>query len=419
MKAFWWIAFAAISNGIGGTIRQTSWLGLLVIIPSTLWLLRGRRRVLLCGLISVGIGLVIIVSAMEWYKHQPLSIAEPLWRGSLTKDQIRNIARTMARTLFDALVFLLPVLLVFLPGVRWRDWRVAVAFLAGCVTIWGLLMLIQPQPGAWLEPSIGTYVSKHGVMDASGIDGSRPIILTEGTRIVLTALVIAGFSAMAVGLWENRTLRSRQSENALPWSSLWLLAGLFSAIYIALLMSRAGVNMVFDRYLFPLLFFLLLLITRYYQERVSLQVPRYAFGLLMIMAIYSIGATHDAFAMLRARLEAAQELQKRGVADREIDGGWEFNVWTVLRGSGALLPYDGDYSIPKTPNDPELVCKPSFSANTPGLHPRYALSYDPNGCGGQVGVPAVHYREWFGPREVTIYIVSSRREPMPLNGSLN
>ncbi len=32
-QACWWIAFAAISNGVGGTVRQTGWLGLLIIDP--------------------------------------------------------------------------------------------------------------------------------------------------------------------------------------------------------------------------------------------------------------------------------------------------------------------------------------------------------------------------------------------------
>jgi len=254
-------------------------------------------------------------------------------------------------------------------------------------------------------------------MDASGIDGSRPIILTARIQIALTALVIAGLSAAGVVLLRSRNLHDRQSKNVLPWSSLWLLSGLFSVIYIALLMSRAGADMVFDRYMVPLLFFLLLFMARCYQERVSPRLPRYAFVLLAIVAIYSIGATHDAFAMLRARLEAAQELQHRGVPDTEIDGGWEFNVWTVLQRSGALIPWYGDDIAPIVSKNPEFACEPSFFAYTPGLNPTYTLSYQPSGCGGQVGVPPVRYREWFGPREVTIYVVSSRREAVPLRES--
>jgi hypothetical protein len=42
-----WIAFAVLTNAIFGSSRQISWLGILVMVPSTLWLRRSRRRVLL------------------------------------------------------------------------------------------------------------------------------------------------------------------------------------------------------------------------------------------------------------------------------------------------------------------------------------------------------------------------------------
>ena len=40
-----WLCFAVLTNAICGTSRQIAWLGILVMVPSTLWLLRARRRV--------------------------------------------------------------------------------------------------------------------------------------------------------------------------------------------------------------------------------------------------------------------------------------------------------------------------------------------------------------------------------------
>src|SRR5215472_7759713 len=51
-RASMWLAFAALSNALGGSIRQTCWLGLLVMIPSALFLLRRRRSVLIWGCVS-------------------------------------------------------------------------------------------------------------------------------------------------------------------------------------------------------------------------------------------------------------------------------------------------------------------------------------------------------------------------------
>lgn len=406
-----WLAFSAIANGMGGSIRQIAWLGLLVIIPSTLWLMRGRRRVLLWGCVSLLCGLGIMLGTMEWYKHQPLTNPEQLWRGPLTKDRLRSTVSNIARTLFDAPVFLLPVLLVFVPKVRWKDWRAVSAFVAGGLALWAILLLIQHQPAVWLEPSMGNTVSKYGVLSGTGINGLPPLILRPGVQAIFTALVIAGISAVFVVTIWSRGLPSRQTSQGLSRNSLFVLTVPFSAVYVGLMMSRASVGMVFDRYLLPLLFVVLLLLVRRYQERIAARLPAYAFAILGVVAIFGIGATHDAFARLRARLDAARELEARGVPDTEIDGGMEFNSWTVLKHSGVLVPVESYQESIPTADDPDLVCPQAFPENIPGLHPKYALSFDPNGCGGQVGIPPVHYREWFGPGMVNIYIVSPRKQP--------
>ena len=44
-----WVSLAALVNALGGTVRQIAWLGLLVMVPCTLWLLRKSWRVLVAG----------------------------------------------------------------------------------------------------------------------------------------------------------------------------------------------------------------------------------------------------------------------------------------------------------------------------------------------------------------------------------
>jgi hypothetical protein len=413
--ACWWIAFAAISNGVGGTIRQISWLGLLVIVPAALWLLRGRRKVVLCGLFAMILGLVIMAGAMEWYKHQPMALPEPLWRGSLTQDRVRNIVRGMSRFLFDAPLFLLPVLLLFLPKVRWKDRYDWVAFIGASSFIIAALLLIQPLPRvAWLEPVIGNYVTEHGVIDGSFINGSRPVILTDPIRAVLTVLVIAGLASLTAVLLRKPVSNRQELDDVISWNALFLLVGPFLAVSLALIVSRASIDMVFDRYLIPLLFFALLLLVRYYQQQVSRQLPRYSVLLLSVVALYGVGATHDTFVMLRARMNAVHELEARGVPDAQIDGGWEFNTWAILNRSADLRIDEKTKSQFSTAvaENPEVICKPEFSEKLRTGFPKYALSYDPDECGGPVGIPAVPYHEWFGPRNTSIYVVSAWKPPV-------
>src|SRR6185312_5966031 len=45
-NAILWLVLAAASNVAGGTVRQIAWLGALVVVPTTGWMLRRRRGVL-------------------------------------------------------------------------------------------------------------------------------------------------------------------------------------------------------------------------------------------------------------------------------------------------------------------------------------------------------------------------------------
>ena len=61
-----WIGFAALSNVVFGSARQIAWLGALVMVPSALWILRGRRGVLVSGI------QLWIVACSAHLRHQPL-----------------------------------------------------------------------------------------------------------------------------------------------------------------------------------------------------------------------------------------------------------------------------------------------------------------------------------------------------------
>ena len=71
-----WIGFAALLNAVGGTARQIVWLGLLIMIPCTVWVLRRNRRILVVGCFSWMVGALIVFAATRWFAHQPFAVAE-------------------------------------------------------------------------------------------------------------------------------------------------------------------------------------------------------------------------------------------------------------------------------------------------------------------------------------------------------
>ena len=73
-----WLFFAVAANALFGTSRQIAWLGILVMVPSTLWLLRAQRRVLIGGAAATLAGCVFIFACLQWLKQQPYMVPEHL-----------------------------------------------------------------------------------------------------------------------------------------------------------------------------------------------------------------------------------------------------------------------------------------------------------------------------------------------------
>lgn len=66
-----WLVHAGIINVIGGTVRQTSWLGVLVMVPSTAWLLRRRRGIMVAGATTTLAGVAGVLACMSFASRQP------------------------------------------------------------------------------------------------------------------------------------------------------------------------------------------------------------------------------------------------------------------------------------------------------------------------------------------------------------
>ncbi len=406
-----WVLFAAISSGVGGTCRQIAWLGFIVMVPSVLWLIRKRRVVLLIGACAVLLAAGIAFSATAWYNRQPYAIPERLLHGGMT-GSIGDLVRSLAAEFFDVPLFLLAVLLAFLPQIRSIERRGRMVLIACCALSLGILVftLTRPDPLFWLMPSGHNYVTSHGVTDGSFIRGERPVLLSERVRIVLTVISLFAASCFAAVLSSRRISSEKPPQAGITAYQLAVLSIPFVLVYIALLLPRAMLDMIFDRYLIPLLFLALLGIARFYQNRVAGQLPRFCVVWMALGAAYSVAATHDAFAMLRARLAAAKQIEAAGVPDRNIDGGWEFNIWVQIRDTGHLEPHAGEASKQTTPSSPS-PCHPQLWRRALYTRPIFAVSFTRNDCLGPTDFPPVAYDEWLGPHRVNIYVV--KVNPIP------
>lgn len=417
-----WLAFAALSNAVGGTARQIAWLGVLVMFPCAVWLLRRRPHVLLSGAVLYIVSLAAIFGSLHWFHQQPFSAPpEPLFNGLPSGHQLRLLGVEMLSLFLSAALLLSPVLAAFAAKVRFRDPRVALPLLCGAA-LWiaASFSLHHHSPGILdmlIAPFRGDCISPFGLAATFEIQGIPPLVLPLAVRIVITAGVLLALACFFIFLAGNRRspqIHSTPQPISAPifWNRLLVLLVPFTLAYLLLLLPRGVLGFSFDRYLLPLLPIALILLLRLYEERVHLDLPWFSKALVLLFALYAVAGTHDAFSKYRAWAAAVDELRAAGVPDTAIDGGFEHNAMVQIETSGSIL------NLIDLPNPAEDLgpsssfpadCQPTWPMLTPAIVPGHALSFDSKACGGISRFPPLSYREWLLARSVPVYIVNTVR----------
>ncbi len=416
--AIGWLCFAVATNAIFGTARQVAWLGALVMVPSVLWLLRGRRRVLLAGAGATLAGAIFILACMQWLRRQPYFVPSPLFGHNASPAHALG---QLCNLLLDIPFLMLPISAIFLPelfvaprGGRTRIFLTAILFVYIVVAV----LTRHHHPLLLLEPASGNdggWVGVKGVYQGMVIRG-LPFFLHVGSQTLLTIVSLGGLlGVVAVALRTPAAPNAPESFDLVPetvtWAQLRVLFLPFSLAYVLLLLSAAfggaTVNL-YDRYALDLLPLFLLWSVRFYQERVSVRLPARSVVLILTMAIYGIAATHNTFAIYRARVALADELEADGVPSTAVDYGWEYNFQTELRYADHLndprirVPEDAYVSAGPLP---ARSCSVYLGDRTPHVHPIYGVSFDLDACYGPAPFAPVHYSRWLAKSPGTLYVV--------------
>ncbi|MGA8938350.1 MAG: glycosyltransferase family 39 protein [Acidobacteriaceae bacterium] len=404
-----WFCFAVATNVLCGTSRQTAWFGTLVMVPSTLWLLRAQRRVLLSSAAITLAGALVIFACMHWLSRQPYIITVTM----LTKPTV-TIATALAKLIhagLDVPFLLLPIIVLFLPKIR----RIRPVILGAIAIILFISLLVLSLKhlhlGNWLEPTTGDWVTMHGMIIESGVKGYAPVSLNLPLRLLLTIASFGGLLGLSVS-WMNlrRISPSEQPTPVVSQRQLAILIIPFSVAYIVSLFPLAGTLGLSDRYLIGLLAVALFLLLRYYQDYIRPQVPLVTLVVVAIMAIYGISCTHNTFAYYRARVALAAELHSAGVSDISVDNGWEYNFGIELQHATHInesrIKIPANAYVP-TPDRSSDNCPMALQDDTPHIHPLYSVSFEPNLCYGAAPFAPVHFSRWPFSKPGTLYVVHS------------
>ncbi|MBV9441433.1 MAG: hypothetical protein JO217_01940, partial [Acidobacteriaceae bacterium] len=349
-----WLSVAIVSNVASGTARQTGWLGVLVMVPSTLWLLRSRRGLFWMGglLWVASVGAVFLT--MHWFYQQPyfIEINSPhhFGRTAIKQFLLRN-ADQGPKAFLCLLLLVLPVLAVWLPLARSMSRRrFAWLSLTAVVLLIGALLYAgtHGKLNTWLAPWLLHVIGYMGTPGAGNIPGWHAAPFGYWQRIPITAFVIGSALIFFLDLFQRLALRAQESKISakLPWRQiLWLIVPYTIGYMGALSMAAA---LIFDRYLLAAQAVAIILLLGYYQDFVTPQInplgsrsvigriPLVSWLVLFLFTCYSVAGIHDWFALDRARLDAAQEVRRSGVPRVAIAGGFEYDAWTQLEVGGYI-----------------------------------------------------------------------------------
>jgi hypothetical protein len=413
-----WLCFAVATNAIFGTSRQIAWLGILVIVPSTLWLLRAQRSIIVAGATATLAGVLFMFGCSYWFSQQLYTAPAHLIPSYFSTDRA---IWELNDLLLDTPFLLVPVVALFLPELRKIRYRY-IAIIAA-LFLGYLFLAIHPlllRHIILLEPTMrgeGDWVGVHGIHEGLHIQGTIPIFLSRGVQVLLTIISLGGLIGIFASLLRSLRMPSRLEPPAgISWKQILTLVIPFTITYTIFLIPRAGSGWIFDRYALPLLVVALLCVVRYYQEHVQLRLPPASILLVGIVAIYGIAVIHNQFSLYRARLALVAELNAVGIPDTSVDNGFEYNFEVELQHSDHIneitiaLPANAYVPVPPLPAGP---CQMFWYDKTPHIHPLYAVSFQPNSCYGLASFTPVHYSRWLTSTPGTLYVVRYTPDSKP------
>lgn len=408
-----WLLLAASSNVVGGTVRQIVWLGTLVMVPSTAWLLRKRRGVPLVAVFAWLASLGAIWIWSRWFHQQPYALEEKIDQGPLRILMLGHMAVELVKAFLCLSLLVLPILIAWVPGwgnlsrtARIRTTCLFIVLLCAAVAFghWGTLdHRIMP----WLGHVIGTLSI---VPNTGEMLGTRPVTLNLPWRVALSLLVILSFAMFLEQIvtkpWRARPRADQPSEQLRQ--AVWIL-GPFAIGYVAFLLPRAIYFFIFDRYLLELLPVAITLLCLTYQRWVRERLSVWCTVMLVVSALYAVAGTHDWFALNRARVAAIAEIEKTGVPTNAIQGGYDYDGWTQIEVAGHIN--DPRIISPLQAYKPNLVpidlpdaCRLDFAPYTPAVQPKYFVVFSLMPCLQRSAYHPVTYRSWLPPFHRTIFI---------------
>ncbi|MGF7183664.1 hypothetical protein [Tunturiibacter psychrotolerans] len=421
-----WICAASATNVLGGSVRQIAWLGCLVLVPTTTWLLRRRAGVIIAGTLSTAFAIVCVAAMIHWFNHTAGAVPERIFDSNITPHGVGHMLAQFSRATLTFQFLLIPVEAIWLYAALRRSSKLVLSsgtiFLAALVAFTFAAYSHSDAIRSWLMPFSRTIISSLGfgniATNPTQMMLGDPVFISTWISIVLSAATIATTFIFILYLctkWHihiavSRTIREFDQGEVDP-DSWHAVVGLLAPLLLAnifFLIPRSFSLVIQDKYLITILALAQILILRLMQDA-SLSIPSFTKSLLAVYCLVIVAMTHDEFSLYRARVLAAKEVMATGVPSTSIQAGADFDGWTELEAAGRMANDESAISIIKLPSD----CSYWFAYFTPAISPRVFIMTSIPSCFQPSRLPEIRYSSWLPPYHRTIFI-GTLRDPYNL-----
>jgi hypothetical protein len=396
-----WILAAAFGNALMGTARQNSWLGLLVMVPSALWLLRKDRRTLLIGSGGFLLSVAIMLICLRWMAHQPYAVPEHLLPESAL---LGRIPRNFLEFLLDLPYLLLPLAIPFTIALLRRK-----PAACACLSLAAVLYIFFA-PERFPRP-IGLKVESGNIADPTGLyaflKGNPSFFLPLKLQMVASAMCFVSLAWIAYVSF----MRRRETDTAIPGQltrkQVLALVSPFTVAYLAVLITRSA-HGLYDRYALGLYPILIILVLPTFQRTVGSGLRASLIVGLGVFGICSACYVHNFFAFSRARISIRQEFAKMAIFAEQLDQGWDLNSEAELQNApavndpGIVNPAHHHVEVPLPPTG-WCSANPFFRSLTPHIKPVAGVAFSQDLCYGSVPVAPVSFVQWPLHKRIFLY----------------
>lgn len=391
-----WLWILVLSGILGGSDRQTVWVAPLLLVPYLFWRKRSDRGFRRQAVIAYTVCLLALVALVHYFNqpYQPTEVPrEELFR--ILLSEAPKAAGRLASVLLVGVMLSLPAFLCAQTAWKRLAWREIGIIATACAIAVRLLASSQK---SGIVPFLGNILTTSGIL-FPGIEGMglKPVFITRPVQFGLTFVVLLVFAVWCYLMWRKGI------RITLPSGPRGAFAAFFFG-YWPLMIPGAFVGLIFDRYVLPLLPVMVIVVLSSVQPFAK-KVPALAWGCMLVLASFGAITTHDYFATLRARAEAARELSARGVPQNRFSIGLERDGWTQLQLTGKIKPLLYGDQVKAAQQ------RYWFWLYTGAIHPDYEAVAARRGAALSDVLLRIPYRTWLPPFQRDICVLKVEVTP--------